>query len=210
LRQLVRCAAMCPFAVGHAHMIVVYQRIAAGIWLLFCVIWLTAALGAKRNIAPRPWWFRIPVRLAIVVILLAVFGRSLRGDLLASAVAARIASPGLALLGLLLCTAGIGYAIWARIAIGANWGMPMTLKQGHELVTSGPYAHVRHPIYSGILLAMLGSALVLSLWWLVIFVANGAQFIYAAKKEEQLMLQTFPNEYPGYLQRTPMLIPFIH
>ena len=83
------------------------------------------------------------------------------------------------------------------------------LKAGHELVTTGPYAQVRHPIYAGTLLAMIGSVLVLSPWWLLILVVNGAQFVYAARKEEKLMLRTFPDEYAGYMRRTWMLIPFV-
>jgi protein-S-isoprenylcysteine O-methyltransferase Ste14 len=85
----------------------------------------------------------------------------------------------------------------------------MTLKQGHELVTTGPYAYVRHPIYSGVLLAMFGSVLVMSLLWLVVLLLNGLQFIYAARREEQLMLKTFPNEYADYMKRTKMIIPFV-
>ena len=101
------------------------------------------------------------------------------------------------------------FAIWARIFIGRNWGMPMTLKEGHELVTTGPYSYVRHPIYAGILLAMLGSALVFGLWWFAIFFITAINFVYAAKKEEGLMLQQFPNAYPDYMKRTKMLIPFL-
>ncbi len=169
---------------------------------------MTAAFGVKKNLVRRPWWLRVPFRIALVLILLAVLWGPFRGGLLASA-SARIVTPSLALPGVLLCALGIGYAVWARVVIGTNWGMPMTLKQGHELVTTGPYAHVRHPIYSGILLAMLGSVLVLGLWWILIFLVNTAQFIYAARREEQLMLQTFPNEYPAYVRRTRMLIPYL-
>ena len=87
--------------------------------------------------------------------------------------------------------------------------MPMTLKAGHELVTTGPYAWVRHPIYSGIILAMAGSVLVFSLWWLLILLVNAAQFFYAARKEEKLMLRTFPEEYAVYMRRSWMLIPLV-
>jgi protein-S-isoprenylcysteine O-methyltransferase Ste14 len=189
-------------------MIRIYQSIAGGIWLIFCIFWLVAAFGAKRNVARRPWWVRVPMRAAILLILLVIFGRTFRGDILRSG-AALLSSPALGLAGLLICALGIGYAIWARIVIGRNWGMPMTLKEGHELVTAGPYAQVRHPIYFGILLALLGSALVISILWLPIFLLNALQFLYAARKEEQLMLETFPDTYPAYMRRTRMLIPFV-
>jgi protein-S-isoprenylcysteine O-methyltransferase Ste14 len=190
-------------------MIRIYQGIAAGLWLLFCAVWLVGAIGAKKTVATRPWWLGMPVRFAVLAIILLFFGSSLRRELLTAGAAMLTDSPGLGLLGSVLCTIGIGYAIWARFVIGRNWGMPMTLKEGHELVTSGPYAQVRHPIYSGVLLAMLGSALVISLWWIPVLLVNGVQFIYAARKEEQLMLKTFPRQYPAYMRRTRMLIPYI-
>jgi protein-S-isoprenylcysteine O-methyltransferase Ste14 len=185
------------------------QFIAAGLWMMFCVVWLVAAFGVKRNIVSRPAWCRLPARVAVVAVLLLVFVRRLNDHLLLAGVAVLLASPVIALIGTMLCAAGIGFAIWARMVIGTNWGMPMTLKQGHELVTAGPYAHVRHPIYAGVMLAMLGSVLVISLLWLVVLLLNGAQFVYAARKEEQLMLKNFPNEYPAYMRRTKMIIPFV-
>lgn len=189
-------------------MILLYQRIGGGIWVAFAIIWLIASLSSKKTVKRRPWWIQIPLRLAIVLILVALLQRRWGGDLLRSG-AALLSSPTIGLIGLVVCALGIGYALWARIVIGTNWGMPMTLKQDHQLVTTGPYAHVRHPIYAGVLLAMLGSAFTISLWWFVFFVVNGAQFAYAAKREEQLMLQTFPDSYPGYMRRTRMLIPFV-
>lgn len=185
-----------------------YQRIGGGVWVLFCVVWLIGSLGAKKTVTRRMWWAQAPLRVAIVVVLVALLLSRLGGELRRSG-AAILSSPAAGLIGLILCILGTGYAIWARIVIGTNWGMPMTLKEDPQLVTTGPYAQIRHPIYSGVLLAMLGSALAISLWWLVFFVVNAGQFLYAAKKEEELMLQTFPDSYPGYIQRTRMLIPFL-
>ncbi len=187
------------------------QFAAVGLWLLFCAVWLIAAFGAKRNIISRPWWFRLPARIAVLAILLLLFGsRAGRVFLIpGAAVAVLLGSRAVAGAGLAISAAGIGFAVWARFAIGANWGMPMTLKQDHELVVTGPYAYVRHPIYFGILLAMAGSVLVLSLWWILILLLNGAQFVFAARREEKLMLGRFPEQYPAYMRRTPMLIPFV-
>jgi protein-S-isoprenylcysteine O-methyltransferase Ste14 len=190
-------------------MISVYQFATAGMWLIFCLVWLIAALGVKRNIVARPAWVRLPARIAIAAVVLLVFVRRVDDRLLVASVAVLLASPVVALIGTLLCAAGIAFAMWARMVIGRNWGTPMTLKQGHELVTTGPYAYVRHPIYSGVLLAMFGSVLVMSLLWIVVLLLNGLQFIYAARREEQLMLKTFPNEYAHYMQRTKMIIPFV-
>ena len=104
---------------------------------------------------------------------------------------------------------GITLAIWARRHLGRNWGMPMSLKEEPELVTSGPYKYIRNPIYSGMLLALLGTGLVLGLPWLVAFVACSIYFIYSSKVEEKIMAEQFPQTYPEYKKRTKMLIPFV-
>ena len=85
----------------------------------------------------------------------------------------------------------------------------MTVKEEPELITSGPYRVVRHPIYSGILLAMLGSALVVGTSWFLAVAFFAAYFAYCAKTEEQLIMRQFPHEYSQYKKRTKMLIPFV-
>jgi len=85
----------------------------------------------------------------------------------------------------------------------------MSQKQDPELVTSGPYRYIRHPIYTGILFAMLGSSLVSSLFWLMVFAISGIYFIYSALIEEKLMMKQFPKVYSDYKRKTKMLIPFI-
>ena len=125
-------------------------------------------------------------------------------------VVATTARPGvLGGIGVAACLAGFAFAVWARIELGRNWGMPMSLKEGHELVTAGPYAYVRHPIYGGILLAVLGSALAESPAWLVLLAIFSVYFLYSAKTEEGLMRTLFPGQYPDYVRKTKMLIPFV-
>ena len=87
--------------------------------------------------------------------------------------------------------------------------MPMTRKERPELVTSGPYAYVRHPIYTGILVAAFGSAIGTSAFGLVPFVLLGIYFVYSARKEEKLMMAQFPEQYSQYMNRTKMLVPFV-
>jgi protein-S-isoprenylcysteine O-methyltransferase Ste14 len=87
--------------------------------------------------------------------------------------------------------------------------MPMTQKDEPELVTSGPYGLVRHPIYSGILLAVLGTSLATDLYWLIAFAAMAAYFVYSSKVEERLLTAAFPATYPSYRTKTKMLIPFV-
>jgi len=87
--------------------------------------------------------------------------------------------------------------------------MPMSFKEGHELVTTGPYRFVRHPIYTGMLAAVLGSALVTGRIWLAIFVWMGIYCVYSAKTEERLMMQQFPEQYAKYKSRTKAFIPYV-
>jgi hypothetical protein len=103
----------------------------------------------------------------------------------------------------------LGFAIWARVHIGRNWGTPMTQKDEPELVTSGPYHLVRHPIYSGILVAGVGTAVALSWLWLTAVALAGIYFIYSATVEERYLTGQFPDTYPVYKRSTKMLVPFI-
>jgi protein-S-isoprenylcysteine O-methyltransferase Ste14 len=87
--------------------------------------------------------------------------------------------------------------------------MPMTRKDEPEIVTSGPYRLIRHPIYSGILLGILGTALATDIYWLIAFGLLGAYFVYSARVEERLLSDAMPATYPAYMARTKMLIPFV-
>ena len=85
----------------------------------------------------------------------------------------------------------------------------MSQKVDPELVTTGPYRSVRHPIYSGIILAMVGTAIAVSVYWLIAVVLLGGYFLYSAIMEERIMAGLFPDSYPAYKQSTKMLVPFI-
>jgi protein-S-isoprenylcysteine O-methyltransferase len=87
--------------------------------------------------------------------------------------------------------------------------MPMTFKEGHDLVTGGPYGYIRHPIYTGMLLAFFGSALVARPVWLAVFVGMAIYCVYSARTEEGLMMQAFPEQYTQYKRRTKAFIPFV-
>ncbi len=110
--------------------------------------------------------------------------------------------------GLAITILGCGFAILARVTLGSNWsGMPK-VKHDHELIVKGPYKLVRHPIYSGILLALTGTAIAAdrSVWipYLVLLVVS---YSVKMRQEEQLMIETFPEEYPPYRRRVKAIIP---
>jgi protein-S-isoprenylcysteine O-methyltransferase Ste14 len=95
------------------------------------------------------------------------------------------------------------------VHIGRNWGTPMTQKDEPELVTSGPYRLVRHPIYSGILVAGVGTAVALSWLRLTAVALAGVYFIPSATVEEHYLTGQLPDTYPAYKRSTKMLVPFI-
>lgn len=112
--------------------------------------------------------------------------------------------------GTVLVAAGLGFSIWARRHLGANWSATITLKEGHVLVRTGPYRWVRHPIYTGLLLAILGTALSRNDWCpLLGFAIITAAFIRKLSIEERWMLGAFEDEYRQYQANVPALIPFL-
>src|SRR5580700_10562867 len=166
-------------------------------WVIFWVGWFAASAGVKRGQRGRGSRARFAgVRVVLIlVVVLLVRLRVLNGHGVGY-----VTDPVLW---------GVGLAVWARVYLGRNWGMPTSTKEDPELVTSGPYRTIRHPIYTGILLALIGSAIALSVWWLIAVALIGGYFIYSAFVEERNMTRFFPSAYPEYQQSTKMLIPFI-
>jgi protein-S-isoprenylcysteine O-methyltransferase Ste14 len=103
---------------------------------------------------------------------------------------------------------GALFAVWARVTLGTNWsGTVATVKKDHELVQSGPYALARHPIYTGFLITMVGTALTVGTVASVIICA--VAFFLRIQLEETVMTKHFPKEYPAYKKRTKALIPLV-
>lgn len=177
------------------------------LWIVFWLYWIVSAARAKRTVRTPGWWQRqILARIVLIALVAALFNApAIRHFLTARGVS----NPVTGSIGVLLCFAGLAFAVWARIHIGRNWGVPMSVKQDPELVTSGPYRYVRHPIYGGMLVAMLGSSLVQRETWTIFFMVFAAYCLYSAFHEEKLMTQQFPDRYPAYRKRTRMLIPFV-
>ncbi len=170
-------------------------------WVAFWIYWLVAAFSMKRGRTSWSRGLRFRGVMVVCVILLLRVG-ALKNESLNS-------DPLRAGVGLVFFALGLGFAIWARVHIGRNWGTPMSQKDEPELVTSGPYRLVRHPIYSGILFAVFGTAVALSWVWLFPMALGGAYFIYSATVEERYLTSQFPDSYPAYRRSTKMLVPFV-
>jgi protein-S-isoprenylcysteine O-methyltransferase Ste14 len=181
----------------------IYGWLISALWLTLVAYWGSSAGAVQRKIGGRwIWWREIAVRLgffALVVsaVQVAVVGRALPN----APLYALNASLSMGLIGVLCCVLGIGLAILGRAYLERSRGV--------ELVTEGPYALVRHPIYGGMLLAMLGSALGQSVFWSLPLIVYGPLFIRSARREEKLLSEQFPERYPAYEKRTKMLLPFL-
>jgi protein-S-isoprenylcysteine O-methyltransferase Ste14 len=171
-------------------------------WAAFWIYWFAASIGVKAGTSRSTRFAAIRVG-AILVVSVLLGSRAVRAHVTATN------NPWLEGIGLVAFFLGLMLAIWARIYLGRNWGTPMSQKEDPQLITSGPYASIRHPIYSGITLAMIGTAIAVSLYWLVAVLLIAAYFVYSAFMEERYMAAAFPDSYPKYKRSTKMLVPFI-
>ena len=168
------------------------------VWLVFWAYWLASAATAKESVRGSTRLRFTGVSGLTVVLVVVAF----RGHLTTHNAALQV-------IGVVLFACGLALAVWARLHLGRNWGIPTSQRADPELVTSGPYRLIRHPIYSGLLLAMAGTALVDSLFALIVVALLIAYFYYAGTVEERNLTAAFPDAYPQYQSRTKMLIPFV-
>jgi protein-S-isoprenylcysteine O-methyltransferase Ste14 len=170
-------------------------------WALFWLYWIVAAFGMKRGHIQWRREARIRVVIVVIVVVLVRVGAFRGYHVTTDAVREGI--------GIAFFVLGLAFAIWARVHIGRNWGGPMTRKDDPELVTSGPYRWVRHPIYSGILAAGIGTAVALSWTWFIAVGIAAIYFVYSATVEERYLTEQFPVAYPAYKHSTKMLVPLV-
>jgi protein-S-isoprenylcysteine O-methyltransferase Ste14 len=177
-----------------------------GLWLIFFLYWTVHAFRNKRTVYKQSRWSLLLLGVITTGFVYPIVAADrLRIPLLRTTLVTQF-------IGILLCAAGIAIAIWARRTLGTNWSGTVTLKQDHTLVRSGPYAVVRHPIYSGIMLAAVGTFLAL-LPTLQAVICLCFIFVGLRLKsllEEQILTQNFPDEYPQYRREVKALVPFIY
>ena len=185
-----------------------YESFFPAVWVAFLVYWQVKAFGAKSTQRIEPAASRI---LRVLIFLVAIILLS----------TTRIPLSWLYLqiwpvgfwpfwLGAAVTIAGLLLAVWARQHLGRNWSRSVTIKQDHELLTTGPYALVRHPIYTGSLTGFLGTAIALSevrgfISLLLIFLVLWAKL----RMEEQWMRSEFGPTYSAYVQQTAALVPYV-
>src|SRR5690242_82265 len=176
------------------------------LWLLFGVYWLVSALKRKKTKQRESILQRFGYTLPLAVGFYLLYQTQplylwLRSRFLP-------AGPGSEWTGVVLTAAGITVAFWARWHLGTNWSGVVTLKEGHELIRTGPYGSIRHPIYTGILLALFGTAVnfgeVRALFAVVI---AWLSFYIKARREESFLSQEFGPGFAKHKQHTGMFLP---
>jgi len=195
-----------------------YGTVILASWAAFLLVWAITAFGVKRDVrgagSTSVWTSAWPVRLIVALLLVTALLRpGARARRAPTVFSGRslvfVPSAALGWIAASVVVVGICFAIWARLTLGKNWSPRPSMKEQHELVTSGPYAYVRHPIYTGMLLAVFGSALTGSIFAIAVAVAASVVFLSRIPREERIMLRLFPDAYPPYQARTKRLIPLV-
>ena len=180
-----------------------------GLWAIALTYWVIAAFFMKQRADRGAFRRGVRTRFLLFLIMVAAITLARRVTGLHALQLAELRSIPMAVTGAVCTAAGAILAVAARAAIGHNWGTPGMRKTDTDLVTSGPYRWIRHPIYTGILLMMMGTAIGLTRGWWLVTIAAGIYFIYSARAEERYMGEVFPDRYPAYRARTKMLVPFL-
>lgn len=175
-------------------------------WGALALVWIAGLLFTKRTVRSQPAGARL-FHLALIALGFSLLGAEwFRGGWLGMRF--RPESQEVALIGLALTITGCLFAIWARLTLGNNWSARATVKADHELITRGPYSLTRHPIYTGLMIAITGTALARDEWRCILaVVVILLALLVKMGQEEQLMMQTFPEKYPEYRRRVKALIP---
>lgn len=178
------------------------------LWMGFLVLWLGAAFVQKQTVRRESLASRLSyVSVAAAAAILMAYPRLSLGLLSTPFVPSTLAY---AFFGLSLTIAGFAFAIWGRVHLGRNWSGTVTIKKDHELIQTGPYALVRHPIYTGALLALLGTSIVFGeTRWLLGFALAILALRLKSLREERFMTEQFGAVYTAYRRKVKALVPFV-
>ncbi len=185
----------------------IYRQLMLGLWLAWVLYWVISAFGAKTTQRRESLGSRLSHIVPLLIGVALIVWPRVPWDWLSL----RLLPPGPLnyALGFVLLALGLAFTVWARVYLGRNWSGTVTLKEGHELIRSGPYSYVRHPIYSGLLVALLGSAVACGeLRALIGLGVVAGAFIRKLRIEERFMREIFPGQYQRYCAQVPALVPF--
>lgn len=184
----------------------IYAGLIPALWIAWCVYWFIAARNVKSTTREESLASRAGHIIPLGIAAYLLWARWLPGRFLGGTIFPR--SAALFFCGAAIVAAGLAFSIWARRYLGRNWSGTVTLKQDHELVRSGPYRYVRHPIYTGLLVAFVGSALARDEWRGVPAVVIAYLALWRKMLlEERWMIEAFGDAYRRYREEVPALIP---
>jgi protein-S-isoprenylcysteine O-methyltransferase Ste14 len=184
------------------------SHLASYLWMLLGAVWLVLWFGMKKAKKREGWGERAQHAILVTLGFFLLFGKPGNWGWLNYRLLPEV--PLIWSIGLLLTTVGVGISIWARLSLGANWSGMVTLKAGHELVQKGLYRWIRHPIYTGILLGMAGTAMIkghLRGWVGFAIVLTG--FYFKARREERFLREEFGAGYEEHARQTGMFLPAV-
>ena len=176
------------------------------LWLIFVAYWVISALKRKKTKSRESAAQRLSYVVPLVFTWILLFRDIPMPTWLNIRFVPDVAATEW--IGVIITAAGVAIACWARHHLGANWSGVVTLKEGHELIRTGPYRNIRHPIYTGILLALLGTAVAVGEIRALIAVAIAyASFYTKARREESLLAREFGPNFAEHQRHTGMFLP---
>jgi protein-S-isoprenylcysteine O-methyltransferase Ste14 len=178
----------------------------AGCWIAWAAYWLAMSFGTKRTVERGSL---LGYRLAALAAFAVAAGV---GRLFGLTASSRLWSTGVGLGAVcdLIVIAGAAFTVWARVTLGRNWSAEVTFKEDHELIRSGPYALARHPIYTGILAMVLGTAIFSGrALGAAVALAVCAALWWKVRAEERIMSSHFPDAYAAYRSQVHAIVPFV-
>ncbi|HEU4413352.1 MAG TPA: isoprenylcysteine carboxylmethyltransferase family protein [Candidatus Angelobacter sp.] len=182
---------------------------ASYLWIALWTLWAISAFAAKSSVKRQSAESRLAQTVPVTLAFFLLFGRSIWPRWLLARFFPE-SNAALIWAGFALTALGVAFAILARLWIGRNWSGTVTIKNQHELVQNGPYRIVRHPIYTGLLMAYLGTALVHGeIRGLIGFLLLALGFGMKLRLEENFMVQQFGGVYLAYMQRVKAVVPYL-
>jgi len=176
------------------------------IWFAWAVLWLLMAAWSKPSKRREFPWQRLEHVIPMIIGFLFLYNHNFAWKFLGDRIIPQ--NDGVTILGLVLTAGGLIFAVWARIALGANWSGTVTIKSGHNLIRRGPYKWIRHPIYTGILISFLGTVLLLGEVRALCGFAFVVLALYRkARREERFLSEEFGEGFAEHAKHTGMFLP---